>query len=90
VPYRLRGDGTLTAVEYVAGDEHVVLAWCPTRPYGHGPAPLRLAGVSPDAVYRDLHTGLTYSGGVLLHSGLPLDLPPGDHASALVRLRRVG
>jgi alpha-galactosidase len=89
-PYRLRGDGTLTAVEYVHGDEHVVLAWCPTRPYGHGPAPLRLAGVRPEAVYRDQDTGLTYSGGVLLQSGLPLDLPPGDHASALVRLRRVG
>jgi alpha-galactosidase len=77
-------------VEYVHGDEHVLLAWCPTRPYGHGPAPLRLAAVRPEAVYRDRDTGVTYPGAVLLHSGLPLDLPPGDHASALVHLRRVG
>jgi alpha-galactosidase len=89
-PYRLRGDGTLTGVEYVHSDEHVVLAWCPTRPYGHQPAPLRLAAVRPEAVYRDLDTGATYPGGVLLHSGLPLDLPPGDHASALVHLGRIG
>ncbi|MEV4757805.1 alpha-galactosidase [Micromonospora sp. NPDC049559] len=88
--YRLRGDGTLTAVQYVRGDEHVLLAWCPTRPYGHGPAPLRLAAVHPDAVYRDLDTGATYPGAVLRHAGLALDLPPGDHASALVRLHRVG
>jgi alpha-galactosidase len=89
LPYRLSGDGTLTAVEYTHGDEHVILAWCPTRPYGHGPAPLRLAAVRPDAVYRNRDTGATYPGAVLLHSGLPLDLPPGDHASALVRLQRL-
>jgi alpha-galactosidase len=89
-PYRLRGDGTLTAVEYVHGDEHVVLAWCPTRPYGHDPAPLRLTAVRPEAVYQDRDTGVTYPGAVLLRSGLPLDLPSGDHASAVVCLRRVG
>ncbi|GAA4586788.1 alpha-galactosidase [Planotetraspora phitsanulokensis] len=87
--HRLRGDGMLTGVEYVREDEHVVLAWCPTRAFGHSPAPLRLAAVRPDAVYRDLDTGATYPGAVLLQSGLPLGLPPGDHASALVRLRRV-
>jgi alpha-galactosidase len=51
---------------------------------------LRLAAVRPEAVYRDLDTGATYPGAVLLHSGLPLDLPPGDHASALVHLGRIG
>jgi len=86
--YRLRGDGTLTAVQYVLGDDHVVLAWCPTRPFGHQPAPLRLAAVRPDSVYRDRDTGATYPGAVLLRSGLPLDLPAGDHASALVCLAR--
>ncbi|SCG77018.1 alpha-galactosidase [Micromonospora inositola] len=88
--YRLRGDGTLTAVQFAHGDEHVVLAWCPTRPYGHATAPLRLAAVRPEAVYRDTDTGATYPGAVLLRSGLPLDLPSGDHASTLVHLRPVG
>jgi alpha-galactosidase len=84
--HRLRGDGALTAVQYAHGDQHVVLAWCPSRPYGHAPAPLRLSAVSPEAVYRDRDTGATYPGAVLLHSGLPLDLPPGEYASALIHL----
>jgi len=87
--YRLRGDGDLTAVEYVHEDQHVVLAWCPGRPYGHEPGPLPLTAIQPEAVYRDQDTGATYPGAVLLQSGLPLALPPGDHASALVHLLRV-
>jgi alpha-galactosidase len=87
--YRLRGDGTLTAVEHAHDDQHVVLAWCPSRPYGHQPSPLRLTAVEPDAVYRDQDTGATYPGALLLQSGLPLDLPQGDHASALVHLVRI-
>jgi alpha-galactosidase len=87
--YRLTGDGTLTAMQYVHGDDHVVLAWCPTRPYGQGTAPLRLAAMSAGATYRDRDTGATYPGTTLLQAGLPLDLPPGDHASALVRLERL-
>ena len=86
--HRLRGGGTLTAVEYAHEDQHVVLAWCPSRPYGHEPGPLPLTAVRPGALYRDQDTGATYSGAVLLRSGLPLDLPPGDHASALVHLIR--
>jgi alpha-galactosidase len=90
IQHRLAGDGTLSAVQYVSPDrdEHVVLAWCPTRPYGHTPGPLRLAAVKPDGTYRD-QEGVTHHGAVLLQYGLPLDLPPGDHASVLVRLRRV-
>jgi alpha-galactosidase len=88
--YRLRGDGTLTGVQYAAAGEHAVLAWCPTRRYGHAPGPLRLAAVESGALYRDRDTGATYPGAVLLNSGLPLDLPPGDHASALVHLERIG
>ena len=87
--YRLGGSGTLTAVQYVLDDEHVVLAWCPTRRFGHGSPALRLTAVQPDAVYRDLDGGATYPGALLRESGLPLDLPAGDYASALVRLRRV-
>ncbi|WP_422771108.1 alpha-galactosidase [Plantactinospora sp. WMMC1484] len=88
--YRLRGDGALTAVQYVHDGEHVVLAWCPVRRYGHEPAPLRLTAVAPDAVYRDRKTGTAYPGALLRHSGLPLELPPGDHASTLVHLERLG
>jgi alpha-galactosidase len=87
--YRLRGSGTLTAVQYALDVEHVVLAWCPTRSYGHGPAALRLAALHPDAVYRDLDGDATYPGAMLSSAGLPLDLPAGDHASALIRLQRV-
>jgi alpha-galactosidase len=87
--HRLQGDGTVSGVQYARGDEHVVLAWCPTRPYGHTPPPLRLAALRPEAVYRDRDTGSTYPGAVLLRSGLPLDLPPGDYASVLVHLEPV-
>jgi alpha-galactosidase len=86
--YRLRG-GPVTGVEYVLDDEHVVLAWCPSRPYGHGPAGLRLGAVRPDAEYQDLDRGVSYPGVVLARAGVPLDLPPGDYASTLIRLRRV-
>ena len=87
--YRLAGGGTVTAVQFARGAELVVLAWCPTRPFGHGPAPLRLTALCADATYRDRDTGATYPGAVLRQSGLPLDLPPGDYASALVRLERL-
>ncbi|WP_326626936.1 alpha-galactosidase [Nonomuraea fuscirosea] len=87
--YRLTGEGTLTAVGFAHEDRFVVLAWCPSRPYGHQPAPLRLTALDPDATYRDPDTGATYSGAVLLRSGLPLSLPEGDHASALVQLIRI-
>jgi alpha-galactosidase len=86
--YRLAGDGALTAVAYAYEDNFVVLAWCPWRPYGRGPAPLRLAALDPAATYRDQDTGATYSGAALLGPGLPLDLPAGDYASALVHLVR--
>ncbi|MCU7727957.1 alpha-galactosidase [Actinoplanes sp. KI2] len=86
--YRLTGEGALTGVHYVRGDDHVVLAWCPARPFGHSPGPLPLTAVEAGAEYRNLDTGATHSGEELLRRGLPLDLPAGDHASALVRLRR--
>jgi alpha-galactosidase len=86
--HRLTGDGTLRAVTHTYEDQLVVLAWCPSRPFGHDPAPLRLTGVDPQAGYRDTATGTVHSGAVLLESGLPLDLPPGDHASVMVHLIR--
>ncbi|GIF23020.1 alpha-galactosidase [Actinoplanes tereljensis] len=88
--YRLAGDGTLTAVGYRYEDQFVVLAWCPSRPFGHQPGPLRLTALDPGASYRDQDTGAVHSGAVLLRSGLPLALPDGDHASVLVHLVRIG
>ncbi|NMO54049.1 alpha-galactosidase [Actinoplanes sp. TBRC 11911] len=87
--YRLTGAGTLTGVQYTLNDDHVILAWLPSRPYGHTPGPLPLSAVEAGAVYRDLDTGRTYQGAVLQEKGLPLDMPAGDHASALVRLTRL-
>jgi alpha-galactosidase len=88
--YRLATDRALTAVGYAYEDQFVVLAWCPSRPFAHGPGPLRLTALDPDATYRDQDTGAVHSGAVLLRSGLPLALPDGDHASVLVHLVRVG
>ncbi|BCY09907.1 alpha-galactosidase [Actinoplanes sp. L3-i22] len=87
--YRLAGAGTLTAVEFTYRDEVVVLAWCPTRAFGHDPGPLRLTALDPAARYRDRDTGALHSGAVLLHAGLPLALPEGEHASTLVHLTRI-
>jgi alpha-galactosidase len=88
--YRLTGDGALSAVGYAHEDQFVVLAWCPSRPFGHDPGPLRLTALDPAATYRDQDTGAVHSGAVLLRSGLPLALPDGDHASVLVHLVRIG
>jgi alpha-galactosidase len=91
--YRLtpaRPDAT-SAVQYLApdGSETVVLAWraraAPARP----DPPLRLAGLDPGARFVDRDCGAAHHGAVLRHHGLALDLPPGDHASTVVHLRRV-
>jgi alpha-galactosidase len=87
--YRLRGT---EALQYTSPDlaESVVLAWAPQRHYGRGhrQPPLRLAGLDPQARYRDTDTGAVHYGAVLLANGLRLDLPPGDYASILVHLVR--
>ncbi|WP_213456246.1 alpha-galactosidase [Rhizomonospora bruguierae] len=91
--YRLRAPGgpPPAAVQYVAADGSatVVFAYRVSPAFGHRPTPLRLAGLEPAARYRDEATGAEYHGAVLLTHGLPLDLPPGDHASTLAHLTRV-
>jgi alpha-galactosidase len=97
VQYRLggepaRGDGGLTAIQYVArdGGQTVVLAFLNSRRYGRAaPVPV-LRGLDPQASYRDAETGRVHHGAVLLARGLPLDLPAGEHASTMIHLRRVG
>ncbi|GAA2741130.1 alpha-galactosidase [Kitasatospora cinereorecta] len=89
--HRLTGSGGVTAVHYAAADgaEHAVLAFRPTTSFGHQPAPLRLPALDSRARYRDLDTGEEYGGALLRHRGIELRLPAGDHASRLIRLRRV-
>ncbi|MFI1094250.1 alpha-galactosidase [Streptomyces sp. NPDC020917] len=88
--YRLRppGDGGLSAVQYVRGDETVVLAWLQAQRYGDPPAPLRLRGLDPSASYRDLATGVVRRGAVLAEHGLRTTLG-GDLDAAVFHLRRV-
>lgn len=49
---------------------------------------LPLAGLDPTALYRDDSSGQTYSGSLLLHRGLRVELR-GDYASTLITLSRV-
>ncbi|MFJ5834185.1 alpha-galactosidase [Streptomyces sp. NPDC093089] len=86
------GDGPLTAVQYLdaPGERVVLLIWRPGTAFGPPHPPLRLRGLEQEGRYRDEETGREWSGATLTGFGLPLpDLPPGDCASALVRLRRV-
>ncbi len=76
------------AVQYTRDDEVVVVAWRVGAHYGTPPLPLRLVGLDPAARYADQDTGATHHGAVLLAHGLHPDLPHGEHASALVRLRK--
>jgi alpha-galactosidase len=86
--YRLSHDPVLTAVEYVLDDEVVVFAWRISEPFNHRPGPTRLAGLDASAVYEDSRGGV-HTGATLQSNGIDLDMPPGDHASVLIRLRRV-
>ena len=68
--YRLRPpEGGLSAVQYVRGDETVVLAWLQAQRYGELPPRLRLRGLDPSAEYECLETGGVHRGAVLLHHG---------------------
>jgi alpha-galactosidase len=84
--------GGLTAVQYTNtdGSETVVFAWQPTRAPGRVPGPARLSALDPRSRYRDRVSGREYEGALLTEYGLPLDLPTGDYASALIVLDRVG
>ncbi|MEU8874335.1 alpha-galactosidase [Streptomyces javensis] len=87
--YRLRppeGDG-LSAVQYVRGEETVVLAWLQAQHHGRAQLPLRLRGLDAAAAYRDLETGEVHRGAVLAHRGLRTGLS-GDLDAAVFHLRR--
>ncbi|MEU0841902.1 alpha-galactosidase [Streptomyces sp. NPDC005962] len=87
--YRLRppGGGGLSAVQYVRGEETVVLAWLHAQSYGEPQPPLRLRGLDPASAYEDLATGTVHRGAVLSHHGLRTGLH-GDLDAVVFHLRR--
>ncbi|WP_329126016.1 alpha-galactosidase [Streptomyces sp. NBC_01465] len=86
--HRLRApEGGLSAVQYVRGDDVVVLAWLQAQHYGEQPPAVRLKGIDPAAAYECLETGAVHRGSVLLHRGLRTGLR-GDLDAAVFRLRR--
>lgn len=87
--HRLRPPSqSLSAVQYVHGDETVVLAWLRAQAHGEEPPRVRLRGLDPAAVYVCRETGSTHRGAVLLHHGLRTGLR-GDLDAAVFRFRRV-
>ncbi|MEV6587323.1 alpha-galactosidase [Streptomyces acidicola] len=87
--YRLRPPaGGLSAVQYVLGDEVVVLAWLQAQHHGEPPVPLRLQGLDPTQAYECRESGEVHRGAVLLHHGLPTGLL-GDFDAKVIRLRRI-
>jgi alpha-galactosidase len=87
--YRLRPPGGgLSAVQYVLGDEAVVLAWLQAQHYGEPVPALRLRGLDPSASYECRETGEVHRGAVLLHHGLRVGLR-GDFDATVIRLRRI-
>lgn len=67
-----------------------MLVYRDSRRHGRTEPALPLRDLDPHAVYQHIPTGREHHGAVLLARGLPFDLPAGDHASALIHLRRVG
>lgn len=87
--HRLRPPtGGLSAVQYVRGDETVVLALLQAQHYGEPLPALRLRGLDPTASYECLETGEVHRGAVLLHHGLRTGLR-GDLDATVLRLRRI-
>ncbi|AJE43563.1 alpha-galactosidase [Streptomyces nodosus] len=100
--YRLRPpEGGLSAVQYVLGDETVVLAWLQAQHHGEPAPALRLRGLDPAATYlrqggdvpRADGTGSgeedeVHRGAVLSHHGLRTGLR-GDLDATVIRLRRL-
>jgi alpha-galactosidase len=87
--HRLRAPGAadgLSAVQYVHGDETVVIAHLAAQRFGAPQPPLRLRGLDPAAVYEDQATGERWRGAVLTHHGLPLQLG-GDLDAAVFHFR---
>lgn len=87
--YRLRAPrGGLSAVQYVLGDDTVVLVWLQAQHHGESVPALRLRGLDPAASYECRETGEVHRGAVLLHHGVRTGVR-GDLDAAVLRLRRI-
>ncbi|CQR60506.1 alpha-galactosidase [Streptomyces leeuwenhoekii] len=87
--YRLRAPrGGLSAVQYVLGDDTVVLVWLQAQHHGEPVPALRLRGLDPAASYECRETGEVHRGAVLLHHGVRTGVR-GDLDAAVLRLRRI-
>ncbi|MFJ4807787.1 alpha-galactosidase [Streptomyces longwoodensis] len=90
--YRLRPPGLAqggpSAVQYVRGDETVVLAWLEAQRYGEPVPAVRLRGLDPTASYECRETGEVHRGALLLHHGVRTGLR-GDLDATVIRLRRI-
>ncbi|GGT06132.1 hypothetical protein GCM10010271_05550 [Streptomyces kurssanovii] len=75
-------------MQYVRGEETVVLALLQAQRYGERPPALRLRGVEATAAYVCADTGKVHQGGVLLHHGIHTGLK-GDFDATVIRLRRM-
>ncbi|MEV6157756.1 alpha-galactosidase [Nonomuraea sp. NPDC052129] len=81
---------TASAVQYILGDQVVVLAYNPFALDKQPPRRLRLAGLDPSAVYEG--PGGSWYGATLMHHGLTLPTwfhSGADYRSEMVVLRRV-
>jgi alpha-galactosidase len=88
--YRLRAPGAVdgfSALQYVRGDETVVLAYLHAQRFGAPQPPLRLHGLAPAATYQDLVSGEIHRGAVLAHRGLRTRLG-GDLDAAVFHFRK--
>ncbi len=89
--YRLRSPraGSVAASQYLArdGSEVVVFAWGHSQQFGETQLPLLLRGLEEEAYYRDVISGITYSGTYLAQKGLSINLA-GDFDSHMVHLVR--
>jgi len=77
------------ASQYVAlhGREVVVFAWGHSQQFGETRVVLPLHGLEEAACYKDIVSGITYSGAYLAQTGLPVNLV-GDFDSCMVQLVR--
>ena len=88
--YRLRpAHAAVSALQYVHGHRSAVFAFRVGADFAPVLRSLRLTGLDRGSSYRDEETGRVHAAAVLMESGLPLTLPAGPYASALIRLVRV-
>ncbi|SDW43062.1 alpha-galactosidase [Amycolatopsis xylanica] len=79
----------ISAVQYVSPERTVVFAYRQSAHFNLPERRVRLRGLDPAARYRDPGSGAVHHGAVLLAHGIEIDLPKGDHGSAIVRLYRI-